>query len=149
MKGTVLEYNIATATGVISAEDGNRYNFIGVEYKGSLQAIRSNIEVDFQINEEGKAVGLYPMGKQVSNTDKSKIVAGLLALFLGGFGIHKFYLGYTKPGIIMVLCGTIGWVIVIPGAINLIIAFIEAITYLTKDDVEFESTYITNEKAWF
>ena len=26
---------------------------------------------------------------------KSKVVAGLLAIFLGGFGIHKFYLGYT------------------------------------------------------
>ena len=31
---------------------------------------------------------------------KSKLVAGLLGIFLGGFGIHNFYLGYTKKAII-------------------------------------------------
>ncbi|MBS4538091.1 TM2 domain-containing protein [Clostridium sp. D2Q-11] len=34
---------------------------------------------------------------------KSKVVAGLLAIFLGGFGIHKFYLGQTGQGILMLL----------------------------------------------
>ena len=31
---------------------------------------------------------------------KTKIVAGLLGIFLGGFGAHKFYLGDTKAAII-------------------------------------------------
>lgn len=31
---------------------------------------------------------------------KSKLVAGLLGIFLGGFGVHNFYLGYTKKAII-------------------------------------------------
>ena len=36
---------------------------------------------------------------------KSKLVAGLLGLFLGGFGIHNFYLGFTSKGIIQLsLC---------------------------------------------
>ena len=30
---------------------------------------------------------------------KSKLVAGLLGIFLGGFGVHRFYLGYTGIGI--------------------------------------------------
>ena len=30
---------------------------------------------------------------------KSKLVAGLLGIFLGGFGVHSFYLGYTKKGV--------------------------------------------------
>lgn len=34
---------------------------------------------------------------------KSKIVAGLLGIFLGGWGIHRFYLGYTKMGIIQII----------------------------------------------
>lgn len=31
--------------------------------------------------------------------DKSKLVAGLLGIFLGGFGVHRFYLGFTGIGI--------------------------------------------------
>lgn len=31
---------------------------------------------------------------------KSKLVAGLLGIFLGGFGVHNFYLGYTKKAVI-------------------------------------------------
>ncbi len=34
---------------------------------------------------------------------KSKVVAALLALFLGGFGVHDFYLGYKKQGIIKLI----------------------------------------------
>ena len=41
---------------------------------------------------------------------KSKVAAALLALFLGSLGVHRFYLGYTNTGIIMLLMGTVGWV---------------------------------------
>lgn len=34
---------------------------------------------------------------------KSKLVAGLLGIFLGGLGVHNFYLGYTKKGLAQVL----------------------------------------------
>ncbi len=47
---------------------------------------------------------------------KSKIVAVLLALFLGCLGIHNFYLGYTRRGIIELitfLAGAIGIFVVI------------------------------------
>jgi len=36
-------------------------------------------------------------------SDKSKLVAGLLQLFLGSFGIGRFYLGYTGMGVAMLL----------------------------------------------
>ncbi len=42
-----------------------------------------------------------------TNQAKSKLVAGLLGIFLGSLGIHNFYLGYTQKGIIQVCC-TIG-----------------------------------------
>ena len=41
-------------------------------------------------------------------SEKSKLVAGLLGIFLGGFGVHKFYLGYTKEGIIMLAVWLVG-----------------------------------------
>jgi TM2 domain-containing membrane protein YozV len=42
--------------------------------------------------------------------DKSKLVAGLLALFLGNVGVHRFYLGYTGMGVAMLCtCGGCGF----------------------------------------
>jgi TM2 domain-containing membrane protein YozV len=38
-------------------------------------------------------------------SDKSKIAAGLLGIFLGGLGVHNFYLGYTQKGIIQLVLG--------------------------------------------
>ena len=81
--------------------------------------------------------------------DKNKIVAALLALFLGGLGIHKFYLGKTTAGIIMLLCGTIGWFLVLPGVVNTIIAFIEFIIYLVISDEDFERKYVQGNQSWF
>jgi TM2 domain-containing membrane protein YozV len=34
---------------------------------------------------------------------KSKLVAGLLGIFLGSIGVHKFYLGDSKAGIIRIV----------------------------------------------
>ncbi|MBR7184802.1 MAG: TM2 domain-containing protein [Clostridia bacterium] len=34
---------------------------------------------------------------------KSKLAAGLLGIFLGGFGVHSFYLGYTGRGVAQIL----------------------------------------------
>lgn len=36
-------------------------------------------------------------------SEKSKLVAGLLAIFLGGLGVHNFYLGQTKRALIQLL----------------------------------------------
>lgn len=78
---------------------------------------------------------------------KDKIPAGLLGILLGAFGAHKFYLGYTKEAVIMLLvtvltCG-------IGGAVMEIIGLIEGIMYLTKSDEEFQATYVAGHKGWF
>jgi TM2 domain-containing membrane protein YozV len=44
-----------------------------------------------------------------NNPPKSKTTAALLCFFLGGLGIHRFYLGYTGIGIAQLLtCGGLG-----------------------------------------
>lgn len=67
---------------------------------------------------------------QVAGADaKSKMVAGLLGIFLGSFGIHNFYLGYTTKAVIqlvltLVSCGIAGiWgfiegILILCGKIN-------------------------------
>lgn len=61
---------------------------------------------------------------------KSKVAAGLLAIFLGGLGIHKFYLGQVGMGILyLVFCWTY-----IPAVIGLI----EGIIYLCSNDHNFQ-----------
>jgi TM2 domain-containing membrane protein YozV len=76
-----------------------------------------------------------------------KIVAGIVGILLGAFGIHKFILGYTTEGIIMlavtlVSCGILG-------IVTSVIGIVEGIIYLTKSDEEFVRTYIQGQKGWF
>jgi len=64
---------------------------------------------------------------------KNKTVAGLLGIFLGGLGVHKFYLGKIGMGILyLVFCWTY-----IPS----IIGCIEGIIYLTSSDQGFHNKY--------
>jgi hypothetical protein len=51
--------------------------------------------------QQGAPYGVDAYGRPLS--DKSKMVAGLLQLFLGTFGIGRFYLGYTGLGVAMLL----------------------------------------------
>ncbi|WP_372887662.1 NINE protein [Psychrobacter sp.] len=64
---------------------------------------------------------------------KSKGVAALLALFLGGFGIHKFYLGQTLWGVLYLL---FFWTF-----IPAIISFFEAIILLFMNETEFNKRF--------
>ncbi|MBR6371695.1 MAG: TM2 domain-containing protein [Victivallales bacterium] len=85
-----------------------------------------------------------------ASDEKQKLVAGLLAIFLGWLGIHKFYLGYQKEAIIMLCCGVLGFIICgIPTSVVSIIGIIEGILYLTKSDADFKATYVDNKKPWF
>jgi len=106
--------------------------------------------VDFEA-EKDTATNIYAIaGQSMLSGDKNKIVAALLAFFLGMLGIHKFYLGKNTAGIIMLLCGTVGWILfAIPPLVIGVIAFIEFIVYILKTDQEFHEQYVVGDKAWF
>ena len=64
-------------------------------------------------------------------SEKSKVTAGVLALLLGGLGIHKFYTGAWGWGIVyIVLCWTY---------IPAIVALVEGIRYLVLSREAFAS----------
>ena len=75
------------------------------------------------------------------NRGKNKMVAGILAIFLGGFGIHHFYLGSTMAGVILLVaslltCGAAG-----------VVAFVEAIMLFIMSDADFDAKYNFREPA--
>ena len=86
------------------------------------------------------------MSDNLAGADK-KIAAGICGILLGALGVHKFILGYTKEGVIMLLITilTFGF----GGFIMGIIGLIEGILYLTKSDADFVATYVVGKKGWF
>lgn len=82
------------------------------------------------------------MNEKIPGAEK-KVLAALMGIFLGGFGVHRFVLGDTSGGLIrlaisVVTCGVGG-----------VIGLIEGIIYLTKSDEDFVQTYIVEKKGWF
>ncbi len=100
--------------------------------------------------------GQPPTDLQKLGSEK-KMVAGICGILLGGFGVHKFILGYTQEGLILlgvwlatlvlavITCGIGTFLMFIPSVIGLV----EGIMYLTKSDEDFARTYIVNKKPWF
>jgi len=62
---------------------------------------------------------------QKIGSTKSKVAAGFLALFLGGLGIHRFYLGQWWGILYLLFCWTL---------IPAIVAVLEAIVFFCTDD---------------
>ena len=77
----------------------------------------------------------------------NKIPAGICGILLGSLGIHKFILGYTGAGVIMLLVTLLSCFILSP--VMHIIGLIEGIIYLCKSDEEFVRTYVDGRKEWF
>jgi TM2 domain-containing membrane protein YozV len=77
----------------------------------------------------------------------NKIPAGVCGIILGGFGVHKFVLGYTGAGLIMLLVSVLTCGALYP--IMHLIGVIEGILYLAKSDEEFVHLYVDGRKEWF
>ena len=91
--------------------------------------------------------GLLPPSTAVSSRASIKIPAGICGILLGSLGIHKFILGYTGAGLIMLLVSVLSCGI-LAGVMH-IIGLIEGIIYLTKPDEDFVRTYVDGRKEWF
>lgn len=92
----------------------------------SQQPMPSHQQINIQIGaQQPQYTGINP-----SWPIKSKTAAGLLAIFFGSLGVHKFYLGKIGMGILYLLfCWTF-----VPG----IVGVIEGILYLCSNDENFQ-----------
>ena len=91
-----------------------------------------------------------PYAQAAPNT-KDHVAAGLLAIFLGSLGIHKFYPGYNTPGFIMLAVTIVGSIfsLGIAGLAMVVISIVEGVLYLSKSQTEFEQVYVFDKKEWF
>ncbi len=73
--------------------------------------------------------------------DVSRITAGVLGIFCGNFGIHRFYMGHTNAGIVYLVVGVFTGT-----AVSTIAGVIDGVLYLVATDEEFTSKYLHNDK---
>lgn len=74
-----------------------------------------------------------------------KTGAGILALFLGNLGVHKFMLGLTTGGLTMLVL----FLMLIPIPFLTLVSFVEGVIYLSKSDEQFYQDYAVRKKQWF
>ena len=140
MRGKVLGYDATSGGGMISGADGSRFAFARDDLQGGSALAIAGQEVDFEVANGGaKSVFILRSGPE-----KNKYVAALLAFFLGCLGAHRFYLRQPRMGILYLICGTFGWLLVVPAVIVLIASVVETIIYVCKTDEEFYKKYEAN-----
>ncbi len=89
-----------------------------------------------------------PIPPEAASAIRSKrIAAGILGIFLGAFGIHKFVLGFAAPGILMPLLTLFSCGLLSP--VTSIIGLIEDIIYLCTPDADFYRKYVLYKQEWF
>jgi TM2 domain-containing membrane protein YozV len=142
----------------IIGADGKPYGPVSAgEIRQWMAANRVNGQTLAQVegSSEWKPLGAFPefisgtgnVPPAIASRASNKIAAGICGILLGSLGIHKFILGYTGAGSIMLLvtiltCG-------IAGVVMHLIGLIEGIVYLTKSDEEFVRIYVDGRKEWF
>jgi len=151
MRGQVLGVDARTGNGIVSGDDGRRYSFKPEDWAARGEPA-VGLYVDFE-TEDNRALTLFPVPGSVAaapaaapasrapENDRNKIVAAILALLLGPLGIHRFYLGRTGTGIVMLVlsCTIVGLLATGPWA------FVDMIRYLMMSDREFAARYPREE----
>lgn len=153
MRGQILGVDLRTGEGQLTGDDGRRYRFRPDDWAHRGEPA-VGLAVDFE-PEETHARSIFPVPvtgaagpvaayqappAPAYTTDRNKLVAALLAFFLGVLGIHRFYLGRTGSGIAMLLltCTVVGMLVTGPWA------FVDFIRYLVMTDRDFARRYGTD-----
>lgn len=141
MRGQVLGVDVTTGDGQISGEDGQRYVFKPGDWADRVgPSVGAMIDFDTE-GRQARSIyrqpGSYTAKPALPHADRNKIVAALLAFFLGVFGIHRFYLGRIGSGVVMLILTCTFFGLAITG----IWAFVDFLRYLIMSDAEFAARY--------
>jgi TM2 domain-containing membrane protein YozV len=80
---------------------------------------------------------------------KNRTTAALLALFLGGVGVHYFYIGKPIPGIVFLVVWLFGWFIgFFPSLIICLLCLVQAIMMFSMTDQQFNEKYVYTQNQF-
>jgi TM2 domain-containing membrane protein YozV len=161
MRGHVLGVDTRTGDGMITGDDGKRYSFRPPDWAHRGEPA-VGLYVDFEAA-DSRALSIFPVPgappapataaapanvrtayssvpmerRERMDSDRNKLVAALLAFFLGPLGVHRFYLGRVGTGVLTLVlsCTVVGLAVTIPWSI------IDMIRYLIMSDREFADRY--------
>jgi TM2 domain-containing membrane protein YozV len=146
MRGQILGVDTRRGEGIVSGDDGRRYAFKPEDWAHQGEPA-VGMYVDFEV-QENRALSLFPVPgapvprsaappPAVPDNDRNKIVAAVIAFFFGPLGIHRFYLGRTGTGVVMLALSltVVGLLVTVPWTI------VDMIRYLTMSDREFAERY--------
>ncbi|WP_203308447.1 MULTISPECIES: TM2 domain-containing protein [Sphingomonas] len=146
MRGKVLGVDVRTGEGLVAGDDGRRYRFAQTDWATRGEPA-VGMAVDFEAADD-RALSVFPMPgergavtlppkPEAPVTDRNKLVAALLAFFLGTLGIHRFYLGRTGSGVVMLILS----ITIVGLFVTGIWALVDTIRYLIMSDREFAARY--------
>lgn len=116
----------------------------------------------------GPVWGTVPLAPARADAGQKKLVAGVLALLFGWLGVHKFYLGYPGPGLVMLGLSLGVWVValvlslltfllaaplvlplagLVAGGVWLL-GVAEGVIYLSQSDGQFADRYLDGRRPW-
>ena len=150
MRGQILGVDTRTGEGQLAGDDGRRYRFAPEDWAHRGEPA-IGLAVDFD-PQDTRARSIFPLpgaatlpaavspahaARPAPATDRNKLIAALLAFFLGVFGVHRFYLGRIGTGILMLLltCTIVGTLVSGPWAL------IDTLRYLFMSDRDFARRY--------
>ena len=113
--------------------------------KKELEKLQSEVN---SLKDGNKTVSVPSTDAEIQS---KKTTAGLLGLFFGAFGAHKFVLGYQREGFIYLGVSVVVGAITCGAAlfITSTLALVESILLLTKTPEEFKKKYLDTKTPWF
>ncbi|HVI99644.1 MAG TPA: TM2 domain-containing protein [Sphingomonas sp.] len=143
MRGQVLGVDRDSGEGQISGEDGQRYTFRPRDWSDQIGPAVGAL-IDFEA--EGRAArriyrqpGTVPahLATPPDAGGRNKYIAAILAFLFGVLGVHRFYLGRTGSGVVMLVLSLTVVGLVVTG----LWALIDTIRYLVMPEEEFAERY--------
>lgn len=118
---------------------------LGLSFSGKASIYKldaQSIETKFATAQELDITALN-MSLLTQNTmakeDVSRVTAGILGIFCGNFGLHRFYMGHTQAGIIHLVTAPFA-------GISGLVGLIDGILYLVATDEEFNAKYLHDDR---
>ena len=128
-----------------------RQRFESAQNINAAQGVQRSSPFDQASFEQSPSAAPQNYGCPMHKPQTDHIAAGILAIVFGALGIHKFYMGKTNVGFIVLGITVIGSFLTFgaAGLVMQLIGMVEGVMYLVKTQESFEDEYLRGARSWF